>query len=169
MELLSVSPPSSFALLNLLSQPVFGSPVLVWQLVLVAFLLFRIFGGSIFGSSPKVAASHILVKEEALCQMMKAELEAASAEGNEAMVALFRELAATHSICPSGKTAGGGLGQFTRGSMVPEFDAVCWTAPIGIVQGPVQTGFGHHLILVTEREEGAAERSDATDGESKDK
>ena len=42
-------------------------------------------------------------------------------------------------------------GTFTPGQMVPAFDKVCWSAPIGVVQGPVQTQFGFHLILVTAR------------------
>ena len=36
--------------------------------------------------------------------------------------------------------------------MVPEFDAVCWLAPIGEVQGPIKTQFGYHLIWVLERD-----------------
>ena len=35
--------------------------------------------------------------------------------------------------------------------MVPQFDKICWSAPVGEVQGPIQTGFGFHLILVTAR------------------
>jgi parvulin-like peptidyl-prolyl isomerase len=38
---------------------------------------------------------------------------------------------------------------------------VCWSAPIGVVQGPVQTEFGFHLILVAARisaEENEAEQ-----------
>jgi parvulin-like peptidyl-prolyl isomerase len=42
----------------------------------------------------------------------------------------------------------------TQGQMVPAFDGVCWIAPLMEVQGPVETQFGHHLILVTAREDG---------------
>ena len=35
--------------------------------------------------------------------------------------------------------------------MVPAFDSVCWSAPVGEVQEPVKTQFGYHLILVTNR------------------
>ena len=55
--------------------------------------------------------------------------------------------------CPSAKQ-GGALGTFGPGQMVPAFDKVCWSAPVGSVQGPVQTQFGYHLILVTERSDG---------------
>ena len=37
--------------------------------------------------------------------------------------------------------------------MVPQFDKVMWTAPIGEVQGPIETQFGFHLVLVHERTE----------------
>lgn len=45
-------------------------------------------------------------------------------------------------------------GMFLRvaaGSMVPEFDEAMWKAPIGQVQGPIETEFGYHLILVSSR------------------
>ena len=45
--------------------------------------------------------------------------------------------------------------------MVPAFDKVCWSAPVGQVQGPIQTGFGFHLILVTSRTDPAADDSKA--------
>eukprot|EP00656_Telonema_subtile_P001079 TRINITY_DN10515_c0_g1_i3.p1 TRINITY_DN10515_c0_g1~~TRINITY_DN10515_c0_g1_i3.p1 ORF type:complete len:440 (+),score=90.70 TRINITY_DN10515_c0_g1_i3:376-1695(+) len=47
--------------------------------------------------------------------------------------------------------------------MVPEFDAVCFSAPVGEVQGPVKTAFGYHLILVLDRrEEEVEERETVT-------
>lgn len=152
MELLQVSA-GGFTLLRVLSAPVMGTPILGWQLVLVLFVLYRLFGGLLGGGGGRrVAASHILVKEESTCMSIKAELDAASADGAQAVGSLFADLARKHSICPSGNQSGGDLGKFGKGQMVPEFDAVCWTAPVGQVQGPVQTGFGSHLILVTERD-----------------
>jgi peptidyl-prolyl cis-trans isomerase C len=35
--------------------------------------------------------------------------------------------------------------------MVPEFDKVVFSAEVGVVQGPVQTQFGYHLLEVTAR------------------
>jgi peptidyl-prolyl cis-trans isomerase C len=35
--------------------------------------------------------------------------------------------------------------------MVPEFDAVMFSAAINDVQGPVKTQFGYHLLEVTSR------------------
>jgi len=35
--------------------------------------------------------------------------------------------------------------------VVPEFDAVVFSAEVGAVQGPVKTQFGYHLLEVTSR------------------
>lgn len=91
----------------------------------------------------KASARHILVKTEEECNNLKNEI----ANGTE-----FGEVAAQHSLCPSGKQ-GGGLGEFGPGQMVKEFDAVVFSAPVGEVQGPVKTQFGYHLVEVTERKD----------------
>jgi len=91
----------------------------------------------------KASARHILVKTEEECNQLKNEIT----QG-----ANFDEIAAQHSLCPSGKQ-GGELGEFGPGQMVKEFDAVVFSAPVGEVQGPVKTQFGYHLVEVTERKE----------------
>lgn len=91
---------------------------------------------------PRAEASHILVKTEAEALDLKQQI----ADG-----ASFADLAKQHSSCPSGK-AGGSLGQFNQGDMVPEFDAVIFSdLPIGEVSDPVKTQFGYHLIEVQKR------------------
>ncbi|WP_028866620.1 peptidylprolyl isomerase [Psychromonas hadalis] len=89
------------------------------------------------------SARHILVSSEESCLTLKSEIEAGSD---------FTEVAKKHSSCPSGAT-GGDLGEFSPGMMVPEFDAVVFSAPIGEVQGPVKTQFGYHLLEVTARKD----------------
>jgi peptidyl-prolyl cis-trans isomerase C len=89
----------------------------------------------------KARARHILVKSQAECEKIKKEIEGG---------ADFAAQAKAHSLCPSGKS-GGDLGEFGRGQMVPEFDAVVFTAEVGKVQGPVKTQFGFHLVEVTSR------------------
>jgi len=90
---------------------------------------------------PKASARHILVDSQQACENLKTEIAA----GGD-----FAKLASQHSRCPSGRE-GGALGQFSPGQMVKEFDAVVFSAPIGVVQGPVKTQFGWHLIEVTSR------------------
>lgn len=91
----------------------------------------------------KATARHILVESEEKCSSLKSEIEG----GKD-----FAELAKEHSTCPSGQQ-GGELGEFGPGMMVPEFDAVVFSAPVNEVQGPVQTQFGYHLLEVTSRTE----------------
>jgi peptidyl-prolyl cis-trans isomerase C len=86
-------------------------------------------------------ARHILVKSETECEQLKQQILGGAS---------FADLAKKHSQCPSGKS-GGDLGSFGPGKMVPEFDKVVFSAPVGEVQGPVKTQFGYHLLEVTSR------------------
>lgn len=91
---------------------------------------------------PTAVASHILVSTEKKALDLKQQIT----DG-----ASFADLAKAHSSCPSGR-AGGSLGQFRKGDMVPEFDAVIFSdLPIGEVSEPVKTQFGYHLIEVQQR------------------
>ncbi len=92
---------------------------------------------------PTASARHILVSSEQECLDLKKQIE----EGAD-----FGELAAAHSSCPSGQR-GGSLGSFGPGQMVPEFDTAVFGGDVGVVQGPVKTQFGYHLLEVTERTE----------------
>jgi peptidyl-prolyl cis-trans isomerase C len=91
----------------------------------------------------RARARHILVDSMEACEALKREIDSG---------ADFAGLARTHSSCPSG-TRGGDLGEFGRGAMVREFDEVVFSAPVGVVQGPVKTDFGYHLLEVTHRED----------------
>lgn len=91
----------------------------------------------------QAAARHILVSTEEQCNQLKQQI----ADGAD-----FAELAKQYSSCPSGRD-GGALGVFSPGQMVREFDEVVFSAPIGVVQGPVKTQFGYHLVEVTQRSE----------------
>ncbi|MDB2686417.1 peptidylprolyl isomerase [Mariniblastus sp.] len=91
----------------------------------------------------KATARHILVETLEQCEKLKTEIEA----GGD-----FKTAAMENSSCPSGKN-GGDLGEFGPGQMVPEFDAVVFSAPVNTVQGPVKTQFGYHLLEVTSRED----------------
>jgi len=145
LELISLTDPSEgfFGQLGLpMLDDDFIGPLKVWMVVLAvgAWLLYNLFSGG-GGGGKKVSASHILVKTAEEASSLKEQL----AGGAD-----FASLAKAHSTCPSGKK-GGSLGTFSPGQMVPAFDKVCWSAPVGEIQGPVETQFGHHLILVTER------------------
>ncbi|WP_260442508.1 peptidyl-prolyl cis-trans isomerase, partial [Pseudomonas aeruginosa] len=51
---------------------------------------------------------------------------------------------------PSAVVEGGSSGP---GQMVREFDQVVFSAPLNVVQGPVKTQFGYHLLEVTSRQD----------------
>ena len=64
----------------------------------------------------------------------------------------FEDAAAQHSSCPS-KDAGGDLGTFGKGQMVPEFEEAVFNMNKGEVSKPVKTQFGYHLIKLENRNE----------------
>jgi peptidyl-prolyl cis-trans isomerase C len=76
----------------------------------------------------KATARHILVASEAKCNELKAQIEGG---------ADFAEVAKANSTCPSSRQGG---------------DLV-FSAPINVVQGPVKTQFGYHLLEVTSRQD----------------
>ena len=89
----------------------------------------------------RASARHILVKTEEACVDLKKQID----EGAD-----LADMAKKHSECPSGNE-GGGLGEFSPGQMVPEFDTVVFNDDVGKVHGPVKTQFGYHLIEITSR------------------
>lgn len=84
----------------------------------------------------QIQASHILVKHEYEAEDIMKKL----AQGEE-----FSDLAKKFSSCPSSR-AGGDLGAFGRGQMVPAFEEAAFGLAVGDVSEPVRTQFGYHLI-----------------------
>ena len=97
-----------------------------------------------FVSGQTVNASHILVDSEEKASEIKADIEVGKIT--------FADAAKQFSSCPS-RENGGELGTFGQGQMVKEFEDAAFSAEIGTVTAPVQTQFGFHLILVTEKNE----------------
>jgi len=94
----------------------------------------------------EISARHILLATEDEAKAVIVELET----GKD-----FAELAKEKSTGPSA-AQGGDLGFFTKGRMVPEFEAVAFTLQAGeYAKQPVKTQFGWHVIKVEERRETA--------------
>jgi peptidyl-prolyl cis-trans isomerase C len=91
---------------------------------------------------PKARARHILVESEVICQDLKEDIE----KGED-----FAHLAQFFSSCSS-NSAGGDLGEFEKGNMVPEFDEIVFSGEVGKLYGPVKTKFGYHLIEILSRD-----------------
>ena len=90
-----------------------------------------------FTQGETVNASHILVETEEEAAKIAADIKAGTLTVEEA--------AAKYSSCPS-KDAGGNLGEFGRGQMVPEFEEAAFALEVGVVSDPVKTQFGYHII-----------------------
>ena len=63
----------------------------------------------------------------------------------------FAKLAKENSEDPGSAQNGGDLGFFTKEDMVPEFSAAAFGAKPNTIVGPVQTQYGYHIIMVTDR------------------
>ena len=106
-----------------------------------------------FKKPEQVRASHILIKvdpgaDEAKKAEARTKIESLQAKlknGED-----FGALAKEYSEGPSGPK-GGDLGFFGRGQMVKPFEETAFTMKPGQVSGMVETRFGYHLIMVTER------------------
>lgn len=96
-------------------------------------------------SKPETAsAKHILVDSEEKAKDILGKINAGEVS--------FEDAAKEHSTCPS-KDAGGDLGTFGRGQMVPEFENAVFNMNNGEVSGPVKTQFGYHLIKLENKNE----------------
>lgn len=85
---------------------------------------------------------HILVQTNAEANRLRERI----AKGAD-----FGKLAKQFSLCPSGKKAGGDLGEVRPGQMVRAFDKIVFKGELLKVHGPVKTQFGFHVIQVLYR------------------
>jgi peptidyl-prolyl cis-trans isomerase C len=105
-----------------------------------------------FQTGEQVAASHILISTEGLTAEEKPEaLARAEAIRAELLAgADFAALAQEKSEGPSAPR-GGDLGTFGRGQMVTAFEEAAFSLEPGSISEVVETQFGYHIILVTEK------------------
>lgn len=103
-----------------------------------------------FTSAPLLEVDHILLASDpadligrentkSLAQSLISQLQ----QQHE----VFAELAAVHSACPS-KQTGGNLGQISSGQTVPEFEKTIFAANEGLIEFPVESRFGHHVVFI---------------------
>lgn len=96
-----------------------------------------------FKTQESANAKHILVDTEEKALNIKKEIDNGLS---------FEDAARKYSSCPS-KDAGGDLGTFTKGKMVPEFEAAAFSLSEGEISEPVKTQFGYHLIKLEKKNE----------------
>ena len=98
-----------------------------------------------FNKSETATAKHILVDNKELADELLGKINSGEIT--------FEDAATAHSTCPS-KDAGGNLGTFPRGQMVPEFEEAVFNMNKEEIAGPDQTQFGYHLIKLEDKQAG---------------
>jgi len=100
----------------------------------------------------EVTAKHILLTTQDKNE--KDVLAKIESIAKEVTPANFKKLADKYTEDPSGKGKGGDLGSFSKGRMVPEFEAVAFTQAVGTISKPVKTSYGYHIIFVEKKTPG---------------
>lgn len=100
----------------------------------------------------EVAAKHILVEDKDLAEELLAELK----NGAD-----FATLAEENSIDTTSAVNGGDLGTFGRNVMITEFEEAAFALEPGELSSVVQTDYGYHIILVTEKNQGTESYEDS--------
>jgi len=111
----------------------------------------------LFKQDEQVKASHILIKLDTAAdeaQKTKAKNEIADLQKQLNAGGDFAQMAKEHSQGPSAVN-GGDLGFFGRGQMVKPFENVAFGLKVGEVSEIVETRFGYHLIIVTDKKPAA--------------
>lgn len=103
-----------------------------------------------FSSEEEVRAQHILIKVDDKTSDEKAK-EMILLLKNRASKEDFGKLAKENSQDAGSKGKDGDLGYFSKGKMVPEFEAAAFSQKVGEVGEPVKSSFGYHLIKVTDK------------------
>ena len=96
-----------------------------------------------------VRASHILINQ--FGDDKKNYDEAMTLYNELQKGADFSTLAKQYSKDPGSAVRGGDLGWFGKGQMVPEFEKASFEGKVGVVQKPIKTNYGYHIIKVTGR------------------
>ncbi len=86
-------------------------------------------------------ASHVLAENEETAKKVLERLKA-----GESFAKLAEEVSKDVS-----KAKGGDIGYFSKGQLIPEFEAACEPLKPGELSGVVKTSLGYHVILLTER------------------
>jgi peptidyl-prolyl cis-trans isomerase D len=100
-----------------------------------------------YSTPEQLTASHILLKieekDEAAVRKQAEDIARRAKAGED-----FAALAKQFSEDESNNTTGGSLGEFGRGTMVPEFEQAAFAMKAGDISDPVKTSFGYHIIKV---------------------
>ena len=109
-----------------------------------------------FTTSPLLSVRHILL-------MAKPDDDKARIDANDKAQEMvkhlqekpedFAHLARQYSACDS-SGSGGHLGQISKGQTVEEFERQVFPCDTGLIETPVATRYGYHIVMVDEKEDG---------------
>ena len=103
-----------------------------------------------YNDGDMLAARHILFtakKNVAKPAEIEAARKQAASVARQVNAGNFAAMAKKYSSDPGSKDAGGELGVFAKGQMVPEFQAGILALKPGEISAPVQSDFGFHIIM----------------------
>ena len=109
-----------------------------------------------FTSSPLLDVRHILLAadpEDDQQRMTALETAEQLLEQLQSGRVRFEKLAQEYSACSSSKE-GGSLGQVGKGQTVPELERQVFAASEGLMEAPVESRYGYHLVEVLHKVEG---------------
>ncbi|MCX6174676.1 MAG: peptidylprolyl isomerase [Ignavibacteriales bacterium] len=104
--------------------------------------------GKVKSKKEQVRASHILIKTTG---NDKADLQKANDIYNQLMKGADFATVAKEKSDDGSKFQGGDLGWFGRGQMVKPFEDASFNGKIGVIQKPIKSQFGYHIIKVIDR------------------
>ncbi|MCX7876692.1 MAG: peptidylprolyl isomerase [Melioribacteraceae bacterium] len=118
-------------------------PIPTWEGMVVYKLVDKV-----SAKNEMVRASHILVRSTGNDSEDKKKIDEIY---NELMKGANFEAVAKAKSQDGSASNGGDLGWFGKGQMVKPFEDACYSGKIGVIQKPVKTQFGYHIIKVTGR------------------
>ncbi len=108
---------------------------------------------------PNAKVQHILVRVNNDISEKEARLRIDRLRERLASGESFEEIASAQSQDPVSAAKGGDLGWVSPGQLVPEFEKVMLSLPIGQISQPVRTPFGYHIIKVNDRKTGIVDEA----------
>lgn len=109
-----------------------------------------------FATSPLLEVRHILLAASPEDMNARYQLKDVADKLIEILKAdksAFADLVSRHSACPS-KEQKGSLGQLSKGQTVAEFEKHIFSANEGLIEYPIESRYGYHIVIVDRKVEG---------------
>lgn len=101
----------------------------------------------------QIEVAHLVIQPQ-VSESLKRETRKKLEQIREEIISGKRTFASTalfESMDPGSKSKGGDFGWVKRGEFVPEFEAVAYQIPIGVVSEVFESTYGYHILEIYER------------------